>query len=435
MADEFPLAITGSSPQPFDTAAIEQRSLRFEQGGIAGNPAVVNLVTGTGKLFERFGLDARTGIRLGGLYVGDLNALLTKGLVQRRVTGNSLLIASISVDTQQFMRLPGGLFDIEFLQFNGQPTNAEAGTVQGYNNLPSLPPLNRTQMFQLWYRQAMFDEHFVIRFGKTIIPQDFGNLVHPLALRSEPLSREAISGLIYRPVFANPVTFGFMPGLYTAAWGGNATFFPNARGYASIGLYDGSYAHDFDLTIFNTPGNGPYRLMFAELGGGWSLAGKPGSFAFGAFGQTGTLATPHIKNGKVIGKLTERGAQGFYTFATQRLWFAHPGVDTSGIVAALQFGMNNSHTRPVKTFFGALMTFFGLVPLRERDSFGLGLAQSWLNKEILPRSTETMLQGYYQANLVRSSYFVGALSYIPNPGLSAKLSNVVALTARLIVLF
>lgn len=427
----------GTSGQADGQLQLAGREAQYERGGIAGNPAVVNLVTGTGSLFRRIGLGPYSGLRLGGLYIGDGNVLLTKGLVDRRATGNSLLILSLSIDTEQFMRLPGGLFDIEFLQFNGQPTNAEAGVVQGFNNLPGLPPFNKSQIFQIWYRQTLLEEKIVVRVGKTVIPQDFCNVVRPVALRNDPLSREATSGLIYRPIFSNPVTGGFMPGIFATAAGINANYFPTKWTYGSFGFYDGSYAHDFDLALFNAPKKGPYYLTFLEIGAAWHL-GKdrlPGSFGIGAFAQTGKLTVPIVRNLVPVGTVTEEGAQGFYLFGTQRLWFANPGIDESGIVGLYQFGMNNSITRPVPTYLGGAMTFFGLVPHRAQDSFGVGLALSWLNQRILPRETELMLQGYYQMNIWRTVYFVGALSYIPNPGLSANLSNVVAATARLICLF
>ena len=78
---------------------------------------------------------------------------------------------------------------------------------------------------------------------------------------------------------------------------------------------------------------------------------------------------------------------------------------------------------------------FGVVKNRPNDSFGMGIAWSRLNKYFYERRSEFMLQAYYQAQMYKSSYFQPVISYIPNPGNDPDKSNVVALTARTIILF
>jgi porin len=138
--------------------------------GISGNPGAVNILTGTGELGHFLHIPERSGIRLGGLWMGDYNVLLNGGNGahdNRRWTGNSLFILDLSINLKKALGWKGAFLGVEFLQFNGQPTNADAGVVQGYNSLPGDPPLNRSELYQLWIRQEFWNNKFSVRVGKN----------------------------------------------------------------------------------------------------------------------------------------------------------------------------------------------------------------------------------------------------------------------------
>jgi carbohydrate-selective porin OprB len=80
-----------------------------------------------------------------------------------------------------------------------------------------------------------------------------------------------------------------------------------------------------------------------------------------------------------------------------------------------QFGFNDSNTMIANRYFGLGFTGFGLVPDRSVDSMGVGLAWSWLNRRYGFRSNEAMLQAYYQAHLIGTSFLEPVISYIPIP--------------------
>ncbi len=124
-----------------------------------------------------------SGVRLGGLWMGDYNALMNGGIGahhNRRWTGNSALILDLYIDLQKAVGWRGASFGTEFLQFNGQSTNADAGVVQGYNSLPGAPPLDRSELYQLWIRQEFFDQKFSVRIGKTVPTYHFNNVSKPV---------------------------------------------------------------------------------------------------------------------------------------------------------------------------------------------------------------------------------------------------------------
>lgn len=390
---------------------------------ISSNPASVNITTGIGSI-------RWDGVTLGGAWLADTNYLISGGVPNpKRWTSNNLFIANMSLDTKKAFNWDGGLFSIEFLQFNGQVTNIDAGTIQGYNSLPGPKPLNRTELYQAWYRQELFDKKLNVRVGKTVPTFDFNNVSKPVAISDEKINIPTVSGLLYTPIFVNPSMLGVMPGYYNSAYGLTISFTPVKRWYASFGIYDGNLANGVQTGKKVGPTlNGSY-FKIGEMGVAWLLGknAKPGNIGAGAWSQNGRIQSPPSIN--------EKQASGFYLFGTQRLWYRHPGIDNSGISTFYQYGINNSSALPIKQFLGAGFTAFGLTPCRPDDSIGFGTAFSWLNHTVFIRRTELMFQTYYQAKVFKAFYLEPAISYIPTPGASPSLKPDWAATLRAMLLF
>lgn len=87
------------------------------------------------------------------------------------------MIVGANLDAEKLSGWKGASFGIQFLQFNGEQTNRQAGSVQGYNSLPGAEPLNRSELYQLWYRQSLFDDKLTFRIGKMIPKFDFAYLL------------------------------------------------------------------------------------------------------------------------------------------------------------------------------------------------------------------------------------------------------------------
>lgn len=427
---------------------------RLEQAGwrvpeaISGNPAAESDLTGSGETGRFLRIPEKTGLRLGGLWVGDSNGLLSGGEEPGKWSFNSLLVVGASLDAEILMGWKGASFGIQFLQFNGENTNRQAGSVQGYNNLPGAEPLDRSELYQLWYRQSLFDDKIIFRIGKMVPTFDFNNVVRPVPTQDEGLSIPAVSGLLYTPIFKNPTLIGALGGYYNSVSGAVVSVAPTKNTYLKYGFYDGNVARGVQ-TGMTGPQFNSYTMNIWEAGADWVIGGKfPGQFGAGLWYQSGVL---HARNG-----ITQNGTGGFYLFGGQRIWSNNAEVPAGGgktregkskIVLApekrqeasistfFQFGVNDSRTMPFNQYFGMGFTGFGLVPHRPIDSLGVGLSWAWLNPNNYDRSSELMFQGYYQAHLVGSTFFSPAVSYIPTPGANADLGGAWALTFRLTVLF
>ncbi|MBS0620902.1 MAG: carbohydrate porin [Verrucomicrobia bacterium] len=394
--------------------------------GISGNPGAINSVTGTGDLGKLLQIPESSGVRLGGMYIADGNALLNGRENTGSLTGNSVLILDLLIDLKKAMGWKGALFGTEFLQFNGQATNADAGVVQGYNSLTGSPPLNRSELYQLWLLQKFAEDRFSIRIGKTIPIAHFNNVSKPVPIHNAAIAIPSVSGLTYTPIFVNTTLLGAIGGYYNSVYGVTVSVAPVKAAYMNLGFYDGSLARGIQTGIKVGPHFNGYYFSIMEVGYSWAST-KPGIVAVGGWHQSGKLK---------YGNQTQTGTGGIYSFASQTLW-TKPSTSTNkgNISGFLQFGWSNSRILEMNLFAGAGLTAFALLPKRPNDSFGVGLAWSRLNPHRFSRYSELMLQGYYQLQILSQLYFESALSYIPNPGAHPNRTNVLALTNRFTLLF
>lgn len=418
-------AFSQQAAKPLDSSSSTTSS-------ISSNPAAVNVTTGSGALQryieQQWNIEDNHGVTLQGAWMGDTNKLFSGGITNAKTTtSNSVGLLSLAIDMERFNGWQGGLFNVQFLQQNAQNTNGQAGLFQGYNSLPDIAPFNRSELYALWYRQEFFDKHLFIRLGKTITTLDFNNVVKPVPLAAGNPNIPAVTGLIYTPIFISPAVDGIMPGYTNSAYGVTATILPFHNWYLSYGGYDGNLAQGRQTGLNGPTFNGNY-FQVGEVGNSWILGKyhKPGTVGVGAWHQTGLI----LQRG-----LREMGASGGYVFGSQRLWYQHPGMDTKGVSIFYQYGVNNSSALSMKRSIGAGLTYFSPFAHREDDSLGAGFSYAWLNPQSTDRAQEMMYQVYYQAKVLPIVYLEPALSYIPTPGQSSRLSRVLAGTLRAILLF
>jgi len=393
--------------------------------GISGNPGAVNILTGTGELGKFFQIPESSGVRLGGLWMGDYNVLAYGVDGVTRLTGNSLLIIDLSIDLKKAFGWKGAFLGGEFLQFNGQPTNFDAGVAQGYNSITGDPPLGRSELYQLWIYQKFFGDKLSFRVGKLVPTYHFNNVSKPVPVNNPAVAIPAVSGLIYTPIFVNTTLLGAMGGYYNSVYGVVVSIAPNPKTYLNMAIYDGNLARGVQTGLTGPHFNG-YYFSIAEIGYGQGVS-KPGMVALGGWYQSGRLQA---------GGQEQDGMGGVYAFGSKALWIKNPEkINQGNLSGFFQFGWSNTKILPMDLFVGAGLTAFALLPQRPNDSFGMGVAWSRLNPNLFSRYSEFMLQAYYQAQLYKSIYFEPAVSYVPNPGANTTYSNVVAVTARLTVLF
>lgn len=395
---------------------------------ISGNPAATTFSTGTGWLGRTLGLREEWGVTLGGLWLADTNIVAAGGAQKGGWTNNSAVFVSLAIDADKLIDWRGAHFGFQFLQLNAGNTNGQAGSVTGYNGTVGQAPYNRSELYQAWYEQQMIPDVLKARIGRVVPTYDFNNVLKTISYSAPNLNIPSLSGLLYTPIFINTSMLGVLPGYYNPGDGVTLTFTPTKKFYVNLGVYGGNNARGIQSGISPPQFNG-YFFNIAEIGVDWTLGENPlpGKFGIGLWRQTGVLSG---------GGVTEDGTGGFYLFGSQRLASGmNPQVSTSSVSFFYQYGANASRTLPVNQYYGAGLTGFGLVGGRDKDSAGIGAALSRLNPALFARSAEIMIQAYYQAHLLGSTFLQPTVTFIPAPGASPNIPATVATTLRLTVLF
>ncbi len=419
-----------------------------EYSGIALNPRAVSGLFYSGLLQQALGLSPDSALRIGGIVDLGGNWLVSGGLDPHRLSGDFAASFGADVDMEKAFHIPGAEFYASIGLYQGTNANGEAGSVQDYDNLAPGIDFHRTELYELWWHQRLFDDRLLIKIGKINGTAEFDQVLIPVPIPQTNLQDWTISDLLYAPVGLNPTLFGRLPGSPNTAWGVTASFLPTNSIYASYGLFDGNGARGVQTGLNVGPDFNSYKFNIGEAGYAWRLGdeGKPGRIGVGVWGQTGTLFS---------GNLTPvQGANGFYAFGSQRLWYQHPGRDPSGLIGFLQFGDSNSSANIATRYVGTGLTALGLIPGRPADSMGIGLAWSKLNSGqyagaiFFPdvpypylsatsfRSSETMLQADYQLVLIPYKLVLqAAYTAIPTPGARPGIPWANALTLRLATIF
>src|SRR5689334_13855758 len=102
-AEEVRAAPVDEASVPATGPSALQEFLRGSSEGISGNPGAVNVLTGTGLLGRALGFGPESGVRLGGLWLGDVNYLVDGGADPRTWSFNSLLLLDLSLDLEKIL--------------------------------------------------------------------------------------------------------------------------------------------------------------------------------------------------------------------------------------------------------------------------------------------------------------------------------------------
>ncbi len=402
---------------------------------LAINPRAITGGYFSGLLQQALGLSQDYPIKFGGVLTLGGNWLASGGLSPDTLSGDFVLGLNTKVDAERLLHIRGGEFYAGFLLYQGNDSNARAGTVQNYDNLAPPTDFHRHELYELWWRQRLFEDKLIFKIGKINAGGEFGQALNPAPVLEPQMRDWTISDILYTPAGLIPTNFK-LPIYPNPAWGLSLSLLPTKKFYVSYGVFDGNGARGVQTGPKAGPQFNGYYFHIGEVGYAWRAGayGKPGRFAAGIWGQTGNLATGRFNSTRTAPVMTN-GAMGYYAFGSQRLWYRHPGVDPSGLIAFAQFGYSDSPTNTANWYAGGGLTALGLVPRRPYDTTGVGFAWSKLNSgdgaglvfapNVPPsfaastrlRSSELMLQVFYQLNLIPP--YMGlqaAYTAVPTPG-------------------
>jgi porin len=329
-----------------------------------------------------------------------------------------LFEATLLVETEPLLNVPGGRFGLTFQNQAGRnATEVLVGDFQVFSNIDAD---GRTQLAQLWYEQTLLDERLAVIVGKIDANSLFGFVKHGgMFIHS---SAGYSPTIVEFPTYPDPATSV------------NIFAYPSDWLYAGFGLYDGAATAEVRTgsrgpsTLFRSPDG---LFLIGEVGLRWIHAATlPGRLGVGGWGHTARF---HQFDGTV-----QRGTEGFYLVADQRLW-AHEPSDLHGdrgLGAFFQYGYADRRAWEVDHHLGAGLHWHGPLPPRPQDAAGLMASYVHFSGQAgFDHDYELAFETFYYLQALGWLGIQADLQYIIHPGGSADRSNATVGTIRVVTAF
>lgn len=268
------------------------------------------------------------------------------------------------------------------------------------------------QLRELWYEQSFFDEKLRVRFGKLDFLIDFNTN----AFANDSTAQFLNSGLNFSPNMPIPD-----PG-----HGIQLVTTPCEWFYFGAGVADAEA--DVRETGFRTAYHGPdnffsiYEIGFTpQFETGWGKL--PGSYRFGLWydPQPKPVFFDDI-GGRVRTVPMKRDDGGWYMSFDQVVWRENPAEegDEQGLGLFFRYTYAPGDANWVEDFWSVGGQYQGLIPTRDDDVVGFGVAQGLLSSELrklfVRPQRETALELYYRIQVLPWLTISPDFQWILNPG-------------------
>jgi porin len=337
----------------------------------------------------------------------------------------------LTLDLQKLVHWDGATVYGSMLYLNGEGISGRY--VHDYNLLSNIDAYDSVRLFELWFRQTLFDGKISIWVGQLTTDNNFcvsnnsalfinsaygaiGPMLHNIATPIYPVGSEGVR-----------LQYNFNPSFYV-----QALAVDDNPGFQN---YDDKYGTQF----------GPNRshgvLAFYEAG--YIPDPSSGSSPFGAGYKLGgyydSQFHPDISNGT-----SGHGDYGFYAVVDQPLYIV-PGSrrdSPQGLSGFARISYVPDQRNPVVYYFDTGFNYTGIVPGRSKDIFGAAFTFERLGTDVYLASGapvlshhENVLEITYLANLTEWFSLQPDFQYIFNPGGFGRTPNAAVAGIRFNVTF
>lgn len=337
-------------------------------------------------------LHGQGGVTIEYIYTGNVFNNMRGGINTQGATEYvGLLDVAMTVDLDHYCFAPGGTVFMLAESFHGTGLSGRhVGDFQAMDNIDA--GRNNFQMSEYWWERGFLDDLIRVRLGKQDGSAEFSVI---------DLGGDFISS-----------SFGVVPNIPMPLWPDPAasvvTFFQLTEWLDfKVGVYDGVS----DGRTWGFSGSGTI-FSIGELKSRWSLlCGQlPGDFHVGMWYHSDVFEDLANAN------ITQAGNHGVYMGFDQLLWKErYDEEDDQGLGMFLQYGWAPDEINEVSDYFGAGLVYKGLVPCRDDDVTGVGLARVIFSDRLGVPSDETIIEVFYKIPLTPYITIQPDLQYISNP--------------------
>lgn len=335
---------------------------------------------------------------------------------------SAMYIASMDVYTGKTGFLwQGG--QIHFTTAGWMGDNYTGNTAINHSIRAEEPPYagNQWRIFELWYGQKL-SKSVELRLGK----------IYPWV----KIASHQTSGIFQNLAFDYPGVYGsttttgnFLP-YAVAPLGAQLLITPDSHNQFIFHVMDGkddpTGGHKFaiqDISL-NSDDGVEFIAEYAYLDHSSDPKKLPGYYKIGFQGNTGrfyNFSTNTTGNGSYGGYIT-----------LEKMFYAEPGTAiprSQGLMGFFKANVSPSPTNIVSLNLSTGLTYAGLIPGRDRDMAGIGVAYSAFNPDaanyyattspykpgLVSGSSETVLEAVYLAQLTPWLMLIGSYQYIFSP--------------------
>ena len=335
-------------------------------------------------------------IHLDYLYTGGVFNNSRGGIRTREATVyTGISDIGITIDTKKLGLWKNGTFYVASFFSHGPNVSDFTGDYQSVTVYAYETP---AQVSEYWYEHRFFNDKVKIKAGKQDASADFFNL-------------SATGDFLNASATCIPTTF--IPNPPNNAWGVGAYWDVSERFCLKAGIFD---AKPFGDRFWTSETGDLYSTYQIERH--HSLCcGLPGFAFFGAWYDSSSI---DMLDGS--GK-SRAGNYGFTAGVEQMLYRRNvcDDEDMRGVTAFFQYGWTEKNRGELRDYFGAGLTWLGLMQNRPEDSIGVGVnvarfSEGYRREESLPHAYESAWEFYYRVQLTENCMLQPDLQYVVHPG-------------------
>ena len=366
-------------------------------------------------------LHGRGPIRAEYIYTGEVFSNMRGGITTRNAAQYfGLLDLAIHVNLDELGLFPGGKFFV--LGENGHGRGLTPDYVGDYQWLSNIETSHSfTQVSEYWWERSFVDECVTCRLGKQDCNAEFAVL-------------DVAGDFIGSSYGAHPTIP--MPSYPDASMAGVVLLKLTDRCLFQGGVWDGApNGRNWGLS-----NNGSIFSIY-EFKLKWDLKpGMPGDCHAGMWYHNDQFddITPLVEATSLLAFRTRQdkhpaavtdmvgiaaagntyeGNHGFYCGVEQMIWKEHRAnkEDSQGLGIFTQYGWAPPDRNPANHYVGAGLVFKGLIPRRNDDTCGLGLAKVIFSDRLPNTGSETAIEIFYKLRLGKFVFLQPDLQYIAQP--------------------
>jgi len=333
----------------------------------------------------------------------------------------------IELDLEKAARVPGG--SLYILAEGGWSDGIDPPSVGSLFGVNANAFGDRSiQVSEFRYEQSLMDDRVLIRVGKLDLTGGFECKGCAVAFDGNAFANDETAQFLNGALVNNPTIPFSEPGIgavvmakltdswYVAAGMGDSRARAGTTGFGTA--FDGGnhflYIYETGYVAEPASCNGPL----------------PGAYRIGLWHEP--PSKPRFDGG------SKHNDVGFYVSMDQMLYREKGGSDgddegPQGLGAFTRFGFADADTNPVKFFWSGGCQYRGLVPGRNADVLGVGVAQGRLTADRdagFTASHETVAEVYYNIEVVPGLNVSPHVQFVANPGGLREVSDAVIVGFR-----